>query len=259
MPLKFKTESPNEQTYMNVLLYGPPKTGKTIGAASAPPPILYLNADMPNATRLARQLHPGALLEPEIGEGEWLASMIEIQQQVANGPRTVETVVVDPLGELYTRLLLDVSKKALRPTLPNRGDVTTYIERFCRALCELPVNVVFVAHENNVVGDEGATDYVPFTGTSNTKLANKIGGMVDVIGYTAVIEQEGGGKQYVASLIPNKGRRGGDRFDVLGDYRTVNIAEWVDLARTAESRLTAERTEPQADDKQSVDTEEKAA
>lgn len=47
---------PLTEAHMNILLYGPPKTGKTVGAATAPGPILYLNADRPNATRYALSL-----------------------------------------------------------------------------------------------------------------------------------------------------------------------------------------------------------
>jgi len=46
--------TPSEDPNTNVLLYGPPKSGKTVAAASAPKPLLYLNADRPNATRFAR-------------------------------------------------------------------------------------------------------------------------------------------------------------------------------------------------------------
>src|SRR6187402_2452551 len=41
--------------HLNVFLYGPPKTGKTMGGASAPGPILYLNGDRPNAVVMAKR------------------------------------------------------------------------------------------------------------------------------------------------------------------------------------------------------------
>jgi hypothetical protein len=70
-------------------------------------------------------------------------------------------------------------------------------------------------------------EVLPFTGSaSNPSLGRKLMSMVDVIGYTARVEQEDGNVQYVAQLIPAKGRRGGDRFDVLGDFRPLDLSEW---------------------------------
>ena len=60
---------------VNVLLYGGPKTGKTMGAASAPGPILYLNADRPNATRLAHAKYGKAIREVRV---EGLQTLIDV-------------------------------------------------------------------------------------------------------------------------------------------------------------------------------------
>ena len=228
MTLKIKDRDQADEGGINVLLYGPPKTGKSAGAASAPGAILYLNADLPNALRFARSRDTeGRISEVEV---EGLQTLIDVGHAVKQKP-TWDTVVVDPLGELYRQLLEDLSNRSMRPSLPTYGDVGTHIERFCRMLCEAPVNAVFVAHEIPVKDE--ATDSVerlPSTGTKNPALGQKVMGMVDIVGSTVMFEKDGE-NVYAAQLINAKGARGGDRFDALGAWRPLNLTEWFEIAK----------------------------
>lgn len=228
---------PPETPKANVLLCGPPKSGKTIGAATAPPGVLLLNFDLPNASRQAHLRHPdGSVMEPELpvfeeGGGRPLFGfMMEVMRALQQpGQNVCETVVVDTVGELYRRLLEEFSNRAVRPSLPTYGEVSVQVERFCRALCMTPtVNTIICAHDMVMQNGEEVV-FVPFTGTKagSADMGNKLASMVDIMGYTAVVEQEGGSKQAVAQLIPLKGRNGGDRFDCLGDWRPLDISEWI--------------------------------
>jgi len=70
---------------------------------------------------------------------------------------------------------------------------------------------------------------LPWTGTTNPALGSKLMGMVDIVGYTGVVEQEDGERAYIAQLITQQGRRGGDRFGgVLGDWAPVDITQWME-------------------------------
>jgi hypothetical protein len=226
------------EPHVNVLLYGPPKSGKTAGACSMPGGVLLLNADLPNAAWYAHSQDPeGRIGELQYGGLAMLAEIVTmVQQPVASGAERVwDTVVVDTVGELYRRLLDEVSDDALRKTLPQYGDAGTYVERFCRALCEAAINAVFVCHEAPIKNEAtGEFESLPLTGTSNPALGQKLMGMVDVIGWTHRFEQEDGTVEYVAQLVTEQGRRGGDRFDVLNEgpgYRRLNLAEWMEAIR----------------------------
>lgn len=219
--------------YLNILLYGPPKTGKTLGAASAPGPILYVNADRGSATRLAHHRYGDKIKEVKAkGLGTLIATIKEVQEN----PDNWETVVIDPVAELYRVILEDLSGRALSPAINLRGDAGTHLERFCRALCDLPVNFVMVLHEKTEKDEEaGNFERIPFS-TSNSGSATfsaKLMGMVDVIGYTGIDLSDEENPRYLAQLIASKGRKGGDRFGALGHSREVNLSEWVDLTRGA--------------------------
>jgi hypothetical protein len=228
-------DKPTEPPCRNVFLYGPPKTGKTLAAVvSAPGPVLMLNADLPNATYLAHQKSPdGHLGEIELDRADRFAALKALKaiETAANKNDlgSAKTVVIDPVGELYGRLIRELSDNAISPDIRDYQAAGQHIERTCRALCECPtVNAVFTAHDHPMKDEATETvEVLPFTGSaSNPSLGRKLMSMVDVIGYTARVEQEDGNVQYVAQLIPAKGRRGGDRFDVLGDFRPLDLSEW---------------------------------
>jgi hypothetical protein len=239
MTLEFREAPSPEDLKLNVLLTGPPKTGKTLAAASAPAPILYLNADLPNATMLAHRFYGDAIMEVKyeglktLGE---ITNVLRAQEQQPKDKREVATVAIDPVGELHRRLMEEQSNRAIRPSRDTYGDVSKYIERFCREMCERDVNVVIVAHDRPVEND-GRVESLPWTGTSNTALGGTIMGMVDVIGYTGIVEQEGGDKLYAAQLVPGGGRKAGDRFASLGRWQPLNLSKWVELSQQLPEKM----------------------
>lgn len=235
--------TPPQDPTINVLLYGPPKTGKSIGAGTSPKGVLYLNADLPTATR---QVHlrnsDGSIFEPlmpEEGEQKLMPLLAEITRAVHDPNQDViKTVVIDPLGELYRRLLEDFSRRAVRPSLPLYGDAAVQTERFVRKMLKAPVNCIIVAHEwgYEEADSEGMVKGI-WTGTKSGSISmgNKVMGLVDIIGYTALIRNDAGEKLSVAQLFPGKGRQGGDRFDCLGAIRPLNISEWIEAIKANES------------------------
>jgi hypothetical protein len=249
--MKFREPPTEGKWYPNFCLYGPPKSGKSLGAASAPGSILYLNADTENSLYLAHKFYPGKIQEAEV---EGLQTLIEatnlVKAQTASGNREIETVVLDPVGDIYRKVIESASNKAIRPTLNQYGDTGVYLERFCRDMCAQPVNFVIVAHEFPQADETtGEVDRLLWTGTKSGSQAmtQKILGMVDVVGYTALlIDEASGKKQYVAQLVTDKGRKGGDRFGVLGNWQPLNLASWIDQMRTMkpENLIEAEGAKP---------------
>ena len=215
---------------VNVLLYGKPKTGKTVGAASTPGPILYINADRPNALRMARSHYPTKQID-EVKVHD-LQTLIDVINELTENKVGYKSVVVDTVAELHRKVLEGLSGRAIRPQINHYGDVSVHLERFERALCDLPVNAVFVLHETSQKDeDTGGYERTPFTGTNNPAPAAKLSAMVDIIGYTGVVAGEGDeGPRYLAQLVATGSRQGGSRFASLGPLRDVNITEWVRLA-----------------------------
>jgi len=217
---------------LNIVLYGPPGSSKTTGALSAPGPILYLNAEGANAAMFARRLHSDTeIREVVIEKGDTLNEAL-LYARAGNG---IKTVVLDSLGAIFQAVLEGYTGGG-KPTLPQYGDTTTAIERFARALRDLPVNVVLIAHEQAVKDEvSGQFERLPFTGTNNPALGVKLMAQADVVGYTGRIEgdEENPEPRYVAQLFDAGGRRGKDRTDSLGQFPELNISAWVELYKQA--------------------------
>jgi hypothetical protein len=246
---------PSAALHMNVLIYGPPKSGKTSGAATAPGRKLLLNPDTGNATLQAHAIAGDSLheiLQPEYEEGElrWLQILREIERQLADPKQQLaDTVIVDPISDLYRQMLEEQSRQAMRPSLPAYGDVSVHLERFCRKLCKCPtINAVIVCHDIVIEGSEGQDALtIPFTGTrqGSPVLGKKFEAMVDIVAYAGVnvIETEDGQKrtEYLAQLVPGKGRVAGDRFNCLGKTRKLDLTEWFSVI--IESRQEKSKTQ----------------
>jgi hypothetical protein len=216
---------PPEHPAPNVFIYGPPKTGKTVGACSAPDEVLLLSGDTPNATREAHRRYGDRIHEVRF---EGLPTMTDTIHLLNTPDHGFDVVVSDPVADFYRITLENLSRRATRPSIDLRGDTTTYLERFFRDLCErTDIATVIVAHETPVTDEStGVLERLPFTGTSNTKLASKILSMVDIIGYSGVKYEEGKDPEYLAQLINAGGRRGGDRFATLRPVEPMNLADW---------------------------------
>lgn len=205
----------------NTLLFGPPKRGKSTGAATAPGPILFLNAEPPNALDFPRSINP----EGHIREWPLLGhqSLSDAWLYLKDGGDGERTVVLDTVGELW-RVLVEEKAPVNRPTLQQFGDAGTEIERFCRYLTrDCPMNVVLVCHEQ-YMDAPGGKMLMPQTGGQKNPMI--LCSMVDVVGYVTVVEERDKPPRYVAEVVPAPGRYAGHRNGILGQRIDLNIPDW---------------------------------
>jgi hypothetical protein len=214
---------------LNILLYGPPGSGKTVGALSAPGPVVVLNAEGPGGLRKSREIYGDAKVREIAVTGK--ASLDDAYLWLRDGGDGTKTVVVDTVGEVYRVLLEEMGGDS--PSLQHYGNVNTTIERLVRALRDLPMNLVLVCHEELVVdGTTGETVRQPVTG--GKKLPAQLMAQVDAVGYVGVRVPEGGGDpEYLAQLVNAAGRLGKDRSGRLGTTRKLDVSEWVATATGA--------------------------
>jgi hypothetical protein len=235
---------------MNILLYGPGGTGKTVNACSAPGPVLVGNAEGESALRFAR----GKWGDEKIHEKAITCAkdLDDIFVHVREGCEE-KTLVIDSVGEVYQRLVEELAGTG-RASLQNYGDVNTKIERFVRAIKDLPINVVLIAHEQ-LDEDDGASIKRPATG--GKKLPEKLVAAVDVVGYCAVIpEAEDAPRRYVAQLVEANGKRAKDRSGALGKVRDIDLSEWIP---TAVESMSGGQTELAAEPEAEAKAEESEA
>lgn len=251
MGLEFITEPEKDLAYPCFFIYGRPKVGKSGASVTGPGPVVYLNGDLPNALRFPRRrAGKGKIHEVDQSKGvlkAWTDLELAVQQQ----PEKIGTVVIDPVSELYRLAVREVSKGAVSPSLPTYQAAGFYLERLCRAVAVAPVVSVIIAHEFPVRDEATETvELLPYTGSNNPALGQRLMGMTDVIAYAGTVEQDGG-RKYLSTLVDARSRRGGDRWGALGDVQPSDVGLWVDLVRASE--------QDQQGDKNTTDKQEKAS
>jgi hypothetical protein len=226
----------------NVLLYGPPKAGKSTAAATAPGPTLWLNLEGPGALGYARKVaaergHEIHEVRPD-RQDRLRDTLAAIAQHVSSGDHpVVKTVVIDTIGKVRDHLARNIGGD--QPKIQHWGEVAKIIEGFVQTMRDRPVNLVLLAHEAIKDSDDGDRIVEPMIGGATTA---KVCGEVDVIAYCGRVDDEQG-VRYVGVLAERKGRRAGDRSGGLGTSRELDLTEWLGTYREALRPVAADDVE----------------
>jgi hypothetical protein len=167
--------------YFSCLLIGPPGSGKTTAAATAPSPVLFLDIDnkLHKMENMESRIKSGqvvqwsiddplvktklkdlAIMDPKPGAKSisqmptgyiHLADMIDklIESQCVVDGKKIETIVLDSYtstNEHLKRLLMSVNQ-TVTMTLPLYGTILTNFETLNNTLLRLPANVIFICHQ----------------------------------------------------------------------------------------------------------------
>lgn len=132
---------------LNVLVYGEPGVGKTTFAATAPRPILWLEAE--------GGTHSIADTEGiDIVRVDGLESYREVLRYLQANPEKYKTVVIDSITETQAAMLKEIMRKAVKeeagrnefmPQFAEWGQVTGVMREVARAFRDLPMHTVITA------------------------------------------------------------------------------------------------------------------
>lgn len=217
-----------DATY-RVCLWAPSGEGKSVGAASAPGPIVVLSADRPGAYRTPRRLHRDTvLMETPYKNAQSFVDLFRFLRDHPTGQAT-KTVVLDYFGGIYDKLVEEVPKKSDGD--PNWQAVNKKIFSFIQALREFDINIVIVAHEKLSDGKKGDGKLYPSLG--GPALINKIMAEMDIVAH---VEREGEGKaaKYMARVASGHGIVGKDSTDALGERPELNLTAWFETVANFE-------------------------
>jgi hypothetical protein len=221
-------EAPPAPTTFNVLAYGPAKSGKTTFAATAPGPIIWLNAEGDGALWFARTTaakRGTEIHEVTVNRTNATQRLEAMWQHIHDGldPKP-KTVVIDTIAKVRDALATQIGGK--QPTIQQWGQVAEKLGGFILFMRDQPINLVILAHANPRDDEDAGRIVEPLIGG---KLTQTVPGEVDVITYTAPIRTEEG-TRYFGQLIEARGRIAGDRSGVLADERGVrelDMSEWL--------------------------------
>lgn len=255
--LMFVQAPPAPETF-NVLLYGQPKSGKSTAAATAPGPILWINAEGSGAlgyARLMASTRDTGIFEVAIDKKLKNAASIldDVYKHVAKQREPImTTVVVDTLAKVRDALIAKMVIPGAKNTLQQFGQVADKLGGFINAMRDLPVNLILIAHADMRESDEDGRIVVPLIGG---KLTETVPGEVDVVAFCAPLTTDEG-TRYFGQLVERKGRIAGDRSGSLAGeqgIRELDMSEWLSTYRVA---LTPDESDvPWGDGGEPVDSE----
>jgi len=224
---------PNEaDSTFRVVLWAAPGEGKSVGAASAPDPILVISADRPGAYRYARVHHKGKdIREVRFKDSSTLG---EVYLYLKGEGQDVRTIVLDPFGGIYDKLADEF------PTSDGETNwlgLNKKVTGFLYSLRELDIHVVIVAHEKLNDGKRGDGKLYPAVG--GPALINKVLAESDIVAHVERVPGEDrADDRYEAQLMPSgklvcKQSTPAD----LGDRAPLDLSAWFAAAAPDESDL----------------------
>ena len=206
MSLQIKTVQ-EHQYYLKVLLYGDPGVGKTTLAAMFPDPV-FLDWDRGTHT-LKNQ--PG-FDHVRVAQPSNFSEAKDFLRAVSKKEVECKTLVIDTMTVLQNRLLIEIagSKHAKEPsvydedvnTLPDFNKVTNSIYKLLWNYRELPVNLVVITHAREE--KDKITEQFKIKPDLTPKLANVVGGMMDIVGYYAMNDDKKIPAKRVLTISPTR-------------------------------------------------------
>ena len=189
--------------YAKVVLYGPPGSGKTTAGATFPS-VLFLSAES------------GLLSVRDMDIDVWTINgwedLEEAYDYLRKGDHEYKSVVIDSLTEVQKKLNEHIVKK-----FPGKrrdyddlmsqsdwGYAIDKLRKMCRAFRDLPLNVVFIALDQQ---EQGEAETITKPALSGKTMAVELMGWVDAAIYCpGPTKDEDGNVQYLGQTIPGKGR-----------------------------------------------------
>lgn len=211
---------------LNVVLYGPGGIGKTTSALGAPGPVVYANAEGPNAALFARKMYGNNhIREVEVNSKQDLE---QIYLYLKDGGQGEKSLVIDSLGEVHARILKSIAGEDQTVTLQHRGDANDSMIAFLKLVRDLPVNVIVICHEVSIKDEaSGVIERGPQVGTSNEKVQKQVTNLfADVVGYCGRVETDNG-PEFHAQVVHGNGRYAKDRTDQLGVSARIDLPAWI--------------------------------
>ncbi len=238
----------------NCMLFGPMGTGKSVGAATSPGPILWINAEGEGAIQYPKKVAKDRgtdILEVRLPArgGDYKGTLSEVMGYYRNptGPEP-KTVVIDTIGALRGLLAKQIVVGPGNKSRDQWGEVADILRDFVLFFRDKPVNLVILAHED-IQDEDGERIVEPKIGGA---LQTDIPKELDVVAYTGVIrDQDSGDLSYHGQFVGHHGRRCKDRSGGgLGEHRPIDVSEWLETFRAAlapdDSDLPFSTTKPVA-------------
>lgn len=117
------------------------------------------------------------------------SALLDLQQEIKAWTCPFDTVVIDSITEINDIIKMEIEKSldGWSMTFKQRGEVASTIQWILRAFRDLPLHVLFIAHEKSEKDDDKLLKYKP---NLNWKAADSICYYMDIVWYTYIDKNE---------------------------------------------------------------------
>lgn len=197
---------------IKALIYGASGSGKTTFASTAPKPI-FASAE--------NGLLSIADKEVPYVEIKTIKDLSDLLTHLKTQPHDFKTVVIDSITEINDVIKEEIEKKkGGQMTLPDWGVLSKKINKIIRAFRDLPMHVIFIAQENNIVDEDKISKIVP---SLNGKAATKIAYIMDIVGYLHIDKAT---KKRVIIVNSHEKLLTKDRSNVVVKNPELDFSKW---------------------------------
>lgn len=195
-----------------MIVYGDGGVGKSTFATTAPKPLI---ADCEGGSKFfgLRGIEADVVMVES-----WSDMKDFIDYAVKN---KYETLVIDPIGELMSKLkrfmIAGNDRKLVQPdgtpSMAGWGWMKEKMRAYMKALRDSGLHVIFVAHVDPIKDEEKMLLW-PLI---ETKLRDEMVNLVDIVGYMSVVRSDGGESKRIIYVDPDTGKfKAKDRTGQLG-------------------------------------------
>ena len=167
---------------LKMIVFGPPGVGKTYFASTARN-VLFLLAEKGGMLGIKDK-------GIDVIHINKFADLIDAYQFLRKDGHGYKTVVIDSITEVQKKSMDDILIKAgvQTPRMNDWGENIRQISNMCRLFRDLPMNVIFLAHES-IEKDDETGETSRRLSVNGQKLPEEIAGFVDCVGYMQANEK----------------------------------------------------------------------
>lgn len=238
---------------LNMLVYGLAGTGKTTFASTFPKALLL---DFENG---AKYFGERGIELDVIQASKWFSMKDKLDlfgqpsKEIKGIIDQYETIIIDPIGEAMEMIINDTdaikgSKNRQADgglTIAGWGAVKDEMRRFIKALKNTGKNIVLIGHVEEKDDEQSIVKRPKMA----TKLADELVGLVDIVGYMQVINDEtaeDGQKRIISVDASNNRIISKDRTGKLGKYVKPDYSYIADQLGFENGSGDAQEVEPEA-------------